>query len=71
MVHACTATSRRRSRNRSGLCQFAALDDHPGVLTSGQRATLRALTVDHRHERVHPSDLRLWAGSRRRSMVVS
>jgi hypothetical protein len=44
MVHACTATLQRNLRNRSNLRQPAALDGPPGVLTSGQRATLRALT---------------------------
>jgi hypothetical protein len=43
MVHACTATLKRNSRNRSGLRELAILDEPSGVLTSGQRATLRAL----------------------------
>jgi hypothetical protein len=43
MVHTCTATFPRRSRNRSGLCELALLDDDRGSLTAGQRATLRAL----------------------------
>jgi hypothetical protein len=44
MVHACTATLPRSSRDRSALCDLATLDEHRGVLTGGQRVTLRALT---------------------------